>query len=43
MAQKGERHITKKRLLENREALPGEDGDLLKEYQATHEENFQSN
>ena len=31
-----------KRMLEDRGALPKEDGDLLREYQAMHEENFLS-
>ena len=40
MAQKGLWNIAKKRMLEGRGALPREDGDLLREYQAMHEENF---
>ena len=42
MAQKGLWNITKRRMLEDRVALPREDGDLLREYQAVHEENFLS-
>ena len=38
MAQKGLRNIAKKRMLEDRGASPREDGDLLREYQAMHEE-----
>ena len=34
--------IAKKRMLEDRGALPREDGDLLWEYQEMHEENFLS-
>ena len=30
----------RKRMLEDRGALPGENGDLLREYQAAHEEHF---
>ena len=33
-------NIAKKRMLEDREALPREDGDSLREYQAMHEETF---
>ena len=40
MARRGSWHIAKKRMLEDRGALPREDGDLLREYQAMHEENF---
>ena len=42
MAQKGSRNIPKKRMLEDRGALPKEDGDLLRENQAMHEGNFPS-
>ena len=42
MAQKGLWNITKKRILEDRGALPKEDGDLLRGFQAMHEENFLS-
>ena len=42
MAQKGLCNIATKRMLEDRGALPREDGDLLREYQAMHEENFLS-
>ena len=42
MAQKGSWNIAKKRMLEYRGALPKEDGDLPREYQAMHEENFLS-
>ena len=35
-------HFKKQRMLENRGALPREDGDLLREYQAMHEANFLS-
>ena len=38
MAQKGRRNIAKKRMLEDGGAWPKEDGDLLREYQAMHEE-----
>ena len=34
--------IAPKRMLEDRGAVPKEDRDLLREYQATHEENFLS-
>ena len=40
MAQKGLWNIAKKRMFEDGEALPKEDGDLLREYQAMHEKNF---
>ena len=39
MAQKGLCNITTKRILEDRGALPKEDGDLLRGFQAMHEEN----
>ena len=39
-AQKGLWNIAKSKKLEDRGALPREDGDLLREYQAMHEENF---
>ena len=42
MAQKGLWNIARKRTLEDRGALPTEDGDLLREYQAMHEDNFLS-
>ena len=42
MAQKRLWDIAKKRMLEDRGALPREDGDLLREYQEMHEENFLS-
>ena len=42
MAQRGSWHIAKKRMLEDRGALPRDDGDLLREYQAMHEESFRS-
>ena len=42
MAQKGLWNIAKKRQLDDRRALPKEDGELLREYQAMHEENFLS-
>ena len=42
VAQKGSWNITKKRMLEDGGALPKEDGDLPREYQAMHEENFLS-
>ena len=42
MAQKGQWNIAKQRKCEVNGALPKEDGDLLREYQATHEENFLS-
>ena len=43
MAQEGLWNIAKKkRMFEDRGALPREDGDLPREYQATHEENFLS-
>ena len=35
-------NIAKKRMLEDRGALPKEDGNLLREYRAVHEENFLS-
>ena len=40
MAQKGLWNITKKRMLEDRGALPKEDGDCVREYKAMHEDNF---
>ena len=40
MAQKEFWKIAKKRMLEDRGALPREDGDMLRQYQAMHEENF---
>ena len=42
MAQKGLWNITTKKEKEKRGALPKEDGDLLRGYQAMHEENFLS-
>ena len=36
-------NIQKERMLEDRGALPSEDGDLLREYRVTHEENVLSN
>ena len=43
MAQKGFWNIAQKeRMFEDRGALPKEDGDLLREYQAMHEENLLS-
>ena len=42
MLQKALWNIAKKKKLEGRGALPREDGDLLCEYQAMHEENFPS-
>ena len=42
MAQEGLWNIVQKRMFEDRGALPREDGDLLWECQATHEENFLS-
>ena len=40
MAQKTLWDIGKKRILENRGALPKEEGDFIREYKAMHEENF---
>ena len=42
VAQKGLRNIAKRRMPEDIGALPREDGDLLREYHAMHEENFLS-
>ena len=42
MAQQGRWNITNRIMLEDRGAKPKEDGDLLREYQAMHEENFLS-
>ena len=43
MAQKKDRRtLSKKRKLEDRGALPKEEGDLIIEYKAMHEENFLS-
>ena len=42
MVQKGLENIAKKRMLEDRGALPREDGDLLREYHALHEGYFLS-
>ena len=42
MAQKGLWNITTMRILEDRGALPKEDGDLLRGFQAMHEEHFLS-
>ena len=42
MAQNGLWNIVKKRMLRDRGAVPKEDGDLLREYQSIHEENFPS-
>ena len=43
MGQRGLWNIANKRMLEDGGSLPREDGDLLREYQAMHEENFLSN
>ena len=40
MAKKGLWYIAKKRMLEDRGALPKEDGNQLREYHAMHEEKF---
>ena len=40
MARKGLWNLAQKRMLEDRGALRSEGGDLLREYQAMHEENF---
>ena len=42
MALKGSWNVAKRRMLEDRGALSKEDGDLLREYQAKHQENFLS-
>ena len=40
MAQKALWNITKKRSLEDRGALPKEEGDFIRDYKAMHEEHF---
>ena len=42
MAQKGLWNVVKKRMLEDRGALPKEDGNQLREYKVMHEESFLS-
>ena len=42
MTQNGLWNVAKKRMLEDRGALPKADGDVLREHQAMHEENFLS-
>ena len=42
MEHKGLWNIAEKNMLQDRGALPREDGDLLQEFQAMHEENFLS-
>ena len=42
MAQKGLWNVAREKMLEDRGALPKEDGDQLREYKAMHEENFLS-
>ena len=42
MAQKGLWNVAREKMLEDRGALPKEDGDLLRKYKAMHEDNFLS-
>ena len=39
-AKKFVKHCQKKRMLEDRGALPTEEGNVIREYKAIHEENF---
>ena len=42
MAQKGLWNLARNKALQDRGALPWEDGDTIREYKAMHEENFLS-
>ena len=42
MAQKGLWNLAKEKLMKEREELPNEEGDAVREYSAMHEENFWS-
>ena len=42
MAQKGQWNLSKKKMLQDRGALPKEEGDIVREYNAMHEKNFLS-
>ena len=42
MAQKGLWNLFREKMLQDRGALPKEDGDIVREYKAMHEENFLS-
>ena len=42
MAQKGLWNLAREKRLQDRGALPEEEGDMVREYKAMHEENFLS-
>ena len=42
MAQKGLWNLARNKMLQDRGALPKEEGDVVREYKATHEDNFLS-